>query len=128
MKKSRFTDSQIISVLKQAEAGTPVPELCREHGISSATFYKWRSKFGGMEVSMVARMKELEDENRRLKKMYADAQLSADLLKEALGKMVRPSQRREMARLAVDGGRTNIRHACRTFALSETCYRYQAQA
>lgn len=86
MKKSRFTDSQIIAVLKQAEAGTPVPELCREHGISSATFYKWRTKFGGMEVSMVARMKELEDENRRLKKMYADAQLSADLLKEALSK------------------------------------------
>ncbi len=86
MKKSRCTDSQIISVLKQAEAGTPVPELCREHGISSATFYKWRSKFGGMEVSMVARMKELEDENRRLKKMYADAQLSADLLKEAMSK------------------------------------------
>jgi putative transposase len=86
MKTSRFTDSQIIGVLKQAEAGTPVPELCREHGISSATFYKWRSKFGGMEVSMVARMKELEDENRRLKKMYAEAQLSADLLKEAMSK------------------------------------------
>ena len=86
MKKSRFTDSQIIAVLKQAEAGTPVPELCREHGISSATFYKWRSKFGGMEVFMVGRMKELEEENRRLKKMYAEAQLSADLLKEALSK------------------------------------------
>ena len=86
MKKSRFTDSQIIAVLKQAQAGTPVPELCREHGISSAMFYKWRSKFGGMEVSMVARMKELEEENRRLKKMYAEAQLSADLLKEALSK------------------------------------------
>jgi putative transposase len=86
MKTSRFTDSQIIGVLKQAEAGTPAPELCREHGISSATFYKWRSKFGGMEVSMVARMKELEDENRRLKKMYAEAQLSADLLKEAMSK------------------------------------------
>ena len=86
MKKSRFTDSQIIAVLKLAEAGTPVPELCREHGISSATFYKWRSKFGGMEVSMVGRMKELEEENRRLKKMYAEAQLSADLLKEALSK------------------------------------------
>ena len=86
MKKSRFTDSQIIAVLKQAEAGTPVPELCREHGISSATFYKWRSKFGGMEVSMVARMKELEEENRRLKKMYAEAQLSADLLEEEMTK------------------------------------------
>ena len=86
MKRSGFTDSQIMAVLKQAEAGTPVPELCREHGISSATFYKWRSKFGGMEVSMVGRMKELEEENRRLKKMYAEAQLSADLLKEALSK------------------------------------------
>ena len=86
MKKSRFSDSQIMAVLKQAQAGTPVPELCREHGISSATFYKWRSKFGGMDASMMSRLKELEDENRRLKKMYADAQLSADLLKEAMAK------------------------------------------
>jgi putative transposase len=86
LKKSRFTDSQIIAILKQAEAGTPVPELCREHGISSATFYKWRSKYGGMEASMVSRMKELEEENRRLKKMYAEAQMSADILKEALSK------------------------------------------
>ena len=86
MKKSRFTDSQIITVLKQAEGGTPVPELCRANGISSATFYKWRSKFGGMDASMVARLKELEDENRRLKKMYAEAQMSADILKEALQK------------------------------------------
>lgn len=86
MKKSRFTDSQIIAVLKQAEAGTPVPELCRSHGISSATFYKWRSKYGGMDASMMSRLKELEDENRRLKKMYAEAQMSADILKEALSK------------------------------------------
>lgn len=86
MKKSRFTDSQIIGILKQAEVGSAVPDLCREHGISSATFYKWRSRFGGMEPSMVSRMKELEEENRRLKKMYAEAQLSADLLKEALSK------------------------------------------
>ena len=86
MKKSRFSDSQIIAVLKQAEAGTPVPELCRIHGISSATFYKWRSKFGGMDASMISRLKELEDENRRLKKMYAEAQMSADILKEALTK------------------------------------------
>ncbi len=86
MKQSRFTDSQIIAVLKQAEAGTPVPELCRTHDISSATFYKWRSKFGGMDASMMARLKELEEENRRLKKMYAEAQMSADILKETLAK------------------------------------------
>jgi putative transposase len=86
LKKSRFTDSQIIAVLKQAEAGTPVPELCREHGISSATFYKWRSKYGGMDVSMMSRVKELEEENRRLKKMYAEAQMSAEILKEAMAK------------------------------------------
>ena len=84
MKKSRFTDTQILAVLKQAEAGTPVPNLCRVHGISSATFYKWRSKYGGMDASMMSQLKELQDENRRLKKMYADAQLSAELLKEAL--------------------------------------------
>lgn len=86
MKKSRFTDSQIIAVLKQAEAGPLVPELCREHGISSATFYKWRSKFGGMDASLMSQIKALQDGNRRLKKMHADAQLGADLLKEAMSK------------------------------------------
>ena len=86
MKQSRFTDSQILSILKQAEGGTPVPELCREHGISSATFYKWRSKYGGMDASLMARLKELEDENRRLKKMYAEERLKAEIIKEALDK------------------------------------------
>ena len=86
MKKSKFSDSQIIAILKKAEDGTPVPNLCREHGISSATFYKWRSKFGGMDASLVSRMRELEEENRRLKKLYIEAQLSADLLKDALAK------------------------------------------
>jgi putative transposase len=86
MKKSRFSDSQVIAVLKQAEGGTPVPELCRQHGISSATFYKWRSKFGGMDASLMGQLKELQDENRRLKKLYVEAQLSADLLKEAMAK------------------------------------------
>ena len=63
MRKSRYTNSQILAILKQAQAGTPVPELCREHGMSSATFYKWRAKYGGMDSSMIARLKELEAEN-----------------------------------------------------------------
>jgi putative transposase len=86
MKTSRFTDSQIIAILKLAEAGSPVPELCREHGMSTATFYKWRAKFGGMDASLMARLKELEDENRRLKKMYADERLKAEIVAEALTK------------------------------------------
>ena len=86
MRKSRFTDSQILAILRQAEGGVLVPELCREHGMSSATFYKWRSKFGGMDASMMARFKELEDENRRLKKMYAEERLKAEILKEAIEK------------------------------------------
>ena len=86
MKKSRYTDSQIINILKQAEAGTPVPELCREHGLSNASFYRWRAKYGGMNASLMARMKELEAENNRLKKMYADVQLQNDVIKEAMGK------------------------------------------
>lgn len=84
MKKSRFSDSQIMAILKQAENGVPVPELCREHGMSNASFYKWRAKFGGMDTSMIKRMKELEEENRRLKKMYAEERLKAELRKEAL--------------------------------------------
>lgn len=86
MKTSRFTDSQIIAILKQAEGGSPIPELCREHGISNTTFYKWRSKFGGMDASLMARMKKLEDENRRLKKMYAEERLKAEIVAEALTK------------------------------------------
>ena len=86
MKTSRFTDSQIIAILKQAEAGSPIPELCREHGMSTATFYKWHAKFGGMDASLMARMKELEEENRRLKKMYADERIKAEIVAEALAK------------------------------------------
>ena len=84
MKKSKFTDSQIISILKTADSGAPVPEICRENGISSATFYKWRAKYGGMDASMMARLKELEEENRRLKKMYAEERLKAEIRQEAL--------------------------------------------
>jgi putative transposase len=86
MKKSKFSEAQIVSILKQAEDGMKVPDLCREHGISSATFYKWRSKYGGMNVSMLKRLKELEAENARLKRMYADEKLKADLRQEIIEK------------------------------------------
>jgi putative transposase len=86
MKRSKFSDTQIISILKQAEVGLSVPDICREHGISSATFYKWRSKYGGLDVSMMSRLKELEAENSRLKKMYAEERLNSEILKEALEK------------------------------------------
>ncbi len=86
MKKSRFTDSQIMDVLKRAEAGIKVPDLCRELGTSSALFYRWRAKFGGMDASMVSRMKELEEENQRLRKMVFDQRLKAEIVQEALAK------------------------------------------
>src|SRR5450631_3620197 len=101
MKKSRFTETQIMSVLKQAEAGVSVVELCREHAISNASFYKWRAKYGGMDASMMAETKAIQEENRRLKKMFAELSMQNELLKEALGKKIaRPSQRREMAEKA----------------------------
>src|SRR5690625_7980961 len=82
MRKSRYTDSQIMAILKQAQAGTPVPELCREHGMSSATFYKWRAKYGGMDSFMIARLKELEAENARLEKMYAEERIKDEIIKK----------------------------------------------
>jgi len=86
MKRSRFTEDQIIGVLKEHQAGIPAAELSRKHGISEATFYNWRSRYGGMEVSDARRLRSLEDENRRLKKLLAESMLDVATLKEALGK------------------------------------------
>ena len=86
MKMTRYSEPQILAILRQAEGGVPVAGLCREHGMSNASFYKWRAKYGGMDASMISQMKALEEENRRLKRMYADLSMQADLLKEALGK------------------------------------------
>ena len=86
MKKSRFTDAQVLGILRQAEGGMAIADLCREHSISAATFYKWRSKFGGMDASMMSELKSTQDENRRLKKMFAELSMQNELLKEALGK------------------------------------------
>ena len=86
MKTSRYSDPLILSILRQAEGGVAVADLCREHGMSNASFYKWWAKFGGMDASMITQMKTIEDENRRLKKMFAELSMQNELLKEALGK------------------------------------------
>lgn len=106
MKTSRYTAAQIFGILREAEGGMPVAELCRAHGMSSASFYKWRVKYGGMDASLISQMKAMEDENRRLKRMYADLSMQTSACRPTcsrrlLEKMTRPSQRREMAGNAV---------------------------
>jgi putative transposase len=86
MNQKSYSESQIIGILKEVESGLPVPELCRKHGMGNATFYKWRAKYGGMDASLLQRMKELESENKRLKKLYAESQLEADIIRDALRK------------------------------------------
>jgi putative transposase len=90
MKRSRFTEDQIISILKEYEAGVSVADLCRKHGVSDATVYKWKAKYGGMDVSEAKRLKGLEDENARLKRLLADAMLDNAALRDLLGKMYGP--------------------------------------
>jgi putative transposase len=87
MRKSKFSESKIVSLLKEAEAGRKVSDICREHGVSSATFYQWRSKYGGMEASDIKKLKELQEENEKLKRMYADMALENQAIKDLLGKL-----------------------------------------
>ncbi len=86
MKKSKFSESQIIKIVNEADAGVPVPDVCRKYGISTSTFYKWRAKYGGLDASQLKRLRELEEENRRLKQMYADLSLDHEILKDIVGK------------------------------------------
>jgi putative transposase len=86
MRKSKFTETQIVSMIKEAESGVPVPEVCRKYGIGQSSFYKWRSKYGGMEASDVKRLKELEEENRKLKDMFATLSLKHSMLEDIIAK------------------------------------------
>ncbi|MBN3342775.1 IS3 family transposase [Pectobacterium brasiliense] len=122
MKKSRFTESQIVAVLKEGEAGVPVAELCRKHGISSATYYNWKSKYSGVEVSELQRLRELEAENARLKRMYADLALENAAIKDVLNrKFLTPSARREVVEQLVHA-KLSIMHACQLAGLSRAAY------
>ena len=123
MRTSRYTETQIIAILHQAEGGVPVTELCREHRMSNASFYKWRAKYGNMDASMISRMNGEIQDRRPLKKMFAKLSMQNELLKEALGKSNGPSQRRGMAETAVERRGVSITLACPTFGVSETCYR-----
>ena len=86
MKRSRFSETQIVAILKEADSGISVQELCRQHGISNATYYKWKSKYGGLDASDLKRLRELEAENSRLKRMYADLSLENEALKDLISK------------------------------------------
>ncbi len=120
MKTARYSDAQIMGILKQAEGGVPVSELCREHGMSSASFYKWRAKFGGMDASLIAEMKDMAEQNRRLKKMYAEMSMQNDLSEgSAWKKALRPSS---ATRDGHECGRRQGQHAwLPAFEISETC-------
>jgi len=105
MRKSKFSESKIVSLLKEAEAGRKVSDICREHGISNTTFYQWRSKFGGMEASDIWRLKELQEENEKLKRMYADMALENRAIKDLLGIPEKRGRLKSKAVTASLGGR-----------------------
>ncbi|NKL81342.1 IS3 family transposase [Rhizobium leguminosarum] len=128
MKRNRFTDEQIIGILKEHEAGTPVAELCRKHGVSDASIYKWKAKFGGMEVSEAKRLKTLEDENTKLKRLLADAMLDNAALKDLLGKeVVTPAaQRKAVAHLRNQHGMSE-RRACKAIGFCRMTIRYDTK-
>ncbi|MCP0914258.1 IS3 family transposase [Legionella sp. 27cVA30] len=126
MKRSRFTEHQILNILKHVENGRLVKDVCREHGISDATYYNWKAKYGGMEASDIKRMKQLEEENAKLKRMFADLSLENRALKDVIGKKaLKPAEKREMADYLVNEYGMSLRQSCAALSLSRTGYYYQ---
>nr|HCI9088500.1 IS3 family transposase [Klebsiella variicola] len=126
MRKARFTEHQIIAVLKSVEAGRTVKDVRREAGISEASNYNWKEKFGGMEASDIKKMKDLEDENRRLKQMFADLSLECRALKDVIeNKALKPAIKRELVSYLTAQFPMSLRQACRILSLSRTVFRYQ---
>ena len=127
MKRKRYTEEQIISILKEHEAGVPAAELCRRHGVSEQSIYRWKTKFGGMEVSDAKRLKELEDENRRLKRMVADLSLDKQMLEDVSGKkVVAPALKRRAAGHLIKTHGISERRACRLLQLHRSVARYRS--
>ncbi|MGR3759256.1 IS3 family transposase [Roseobacteraceae bacterium NS-SX3] len=127
MKRSRFSEEQVIAILKQQESGVSTADVCREHGISSATFYKWKAKFGGLEVSDARRLKALEDENAKLKKLLAEQMLDNAMLKDvASRKVVTPAARREAVAHLCKAHQVSQRRACSTLGVDRSSVRYQS--
>ncbi|NEK46936.1 IS3 family transposase [Rhizobium leguminosarum] len=128
MKRNRFTDEQIIGILKEHEAGTPVSELCRKHGVSDASIYKWKAKFGGMEVSEAKRLKTLEDENTKLKRLLADAMLDNAALKDLFGKeVVTPAAKRNAVAHLMSHHEMSERRACKAIGFCRMTVRYETR-
>lgn len=125
MRKARFTEHQIITVIKSVEAGRTVKDVCREAGISEATYYNWKSRYGGMEASDIKKIKDLEDENRRLKQMFADLSLENRALKDVIEKALKPAFKRELVTHLITAFGLSIRQACRSLNLSRTVYHYR---
>ncbi|MGQ0741106.1 MAG: IS3 family transposase [Alphaproteobacteria bacterium] len=128
MRRSRYSEEQIIGILKEHQAGLSAHDLCRKHGISDATFYKWRSKYGGMEISDARKLRALEEENRKLKKLLAESVLDTATLKEMLGKkLLTPRARRTAVSWAIRDKGYSQRHACQMIGMAPKAYRYTAR-